>query len=346
MRYILTLTFLLFSIIGFAQKKIKEKDIYITEGKYYHNGIPLNGIYKVKFSKPNDHFSEIANYTNGIKNGNAQKLRFNKLEEEGNYINNKKEGIWKEYLYSTKSLEKISNYKNGIKEGLEIVFGPFSYTDSLFYINGVQDGIQIRNEKYKGRTETVYQNGTIISSESHDKDGNLKERCVYRGGKRCANYVRGYKGKQRVTYTDSIYTTKEIKTFKRYLNDSLQFHIKVKHEGNLYILYYLENKLHMLDEILVYKPRFYMNSVFDSVCQSIDNTLNENLFLYNDFNRCSIYTIILDKCDYYIYRLNNDGRSFYKSKYHYFEGAGDILPGCVEDRQQNNVKLPNIGYDN
>lgn len=91
-------------------------------------------------------------------------------------MNNMREGVWKTYYHFNGKLNKISKYSNNIKEGLEIVYN-HSSEDSLFYVNEELDGIQINNDKYKGRTEISYDKGSIIASFRHTTKGRLEEEC-------------------------------------------------------------------------------------------------------------------------------------------------------------------------
>jgi len=345
MKFKLIFLILLFSVTSFAQKKIKQKDIACIDNIYYYKDEPLNGTYKIQFSKPNKHFSEIADYVNGVKEGDARMLWRNNLRKEGIYKNNKKEGEWKTYAYHKKNIEEITNYKNGIKEGLEVVYNKYGHSivDSLFYKNGKLDGIQIRNERYKGRTETLYKNDTIISSILYDTNGQLKESCKYNNyqeeNKRCAIYVKKQIGNQLLIYTDSTLSGSDKKILKRYLNDSLQFQVKIIQKEKIYILYYEKNELRMMDEIYSYDNYFVADMIFHSLCYKVKEYAYQSFFAYDDF-RCSIYTLILDKPDYYIYRQNSDKNTFSKYRHGYFEGSGDMLPGCVEDKIKDKSELP------
>ena len=59
---------------------------------------------------------------------------------EGNYINGKKDGLWKEYIASIRSkpffwnLNKTSEFQNNMKNGKEVWFEPFSKDTMMIFL--------------------------------------------------------------------------------------------------------------------------------------------------------------------------------------------------------------------
>lgn len=352
MKYILISLMILLPLFLFAQKKINEKDIYFShKSLYLYKEKPLNGTYKVKFSNPNSNFSEIATYKNGVKEGRAQKLRFDKLEEEGYYFNNKKEGIWKKFFFKDSRLEKVTRYEKGIKQGLELEYGLFSSVDSLYYVDGVLDGIQINTHKYKGRTETLYNNGTIISSVMYNTKGWLEEVCDYISPngeeKRCVRYKYINTKDDEAIIIDSIYINHHVATLKRYQGNKIQYGIRIQktsEENKDFITYYDKDK-----RVAIVEINSGNNSLFNtaSLLELINSQIQYNGFNYihgYDFMCTAFLFIFDDQSLTYIYRLQEDG-TFSKYKGKEISGSGDdMLPGCTEELIEKNAEIPKIKY--
>jgi antitoxin component YwqK of YwqJK toxin-antitoxin module len=184
---LITLTWLAFSVTGISQASVKDTLFNQTDvnglkqgywKKYYPNGKLM---YKA-FFKDNKPVGIMHRY---FDNGNLQalmnfdktgktraKLYFDngKIAAEGNYINSKKDSIWKYYSYYTHAIVAVENYVKGIKEGL---------SKRYFENGGISEELEWKNDKKNGEWKQYFPSGTVQSTGSYKDDKLNGEYKVY-----------------------------------------------------------------------------------------------------------------------------------------------------------------------
>lgn len=92
-------------------------------------GQPLHGNYELKFNR---YQYEQSTFINGLKCGETKTFRNKKLAEIGKYKNDLREGKWN-YYYPNGDLWKITNYENGLREGIEKIFNKGNMIQTNIY---------------------------------------------------------------------------------------------------------------------------------------------------------------------------------------------------------------------
>lgn len=115
------------------------------------------------------------NYLNEKRDGIWKTYYINKnLKSKGAYTEDKKEGIWLEY-YENGVLEKEVNYSNGKKEGLMKVYQRENVLKArVNYKDGKEDGVaEYYDEQGQIELKVNYKNGKEDGALEHYKDGQL-----------------------------------------------------------------------------------------------------------------------------------------------------------------------------
>lgn len=110
----------------------------------------------------------------------------NKKMSEGNYIDKKKEGIWKIYHFDGQTVMAEESYKNDKLHGIRKAFyASGNISEEVEYKNGIEDGItnQYAENGVKIK-ETQYKNGSLDGKLIiRDVEGNITDEAKYVNGK-------------------------------------------------------------------------------------------------------------------------------------------------------------------
>ncbi len=141
----------------------------------------------------------------------STKIYYNngELAAEGKYINQQKDSIWTSYSYYSKKITATDSYKNGLKNGLSIMYyEDGKITEKQSYINGVKEGISeqyfpnsnlkqsliYKNGRPEGEYKSYYVNGALYSKgsfknglkngkwEFYNEDGKSKQSMGFTNG--------------------------------------------------------------------------------------------------------------------------------------------------------------------
>ena len=153
----------------------------------------LEGAYKYYY--PNGELNYIENYKRGKIEGELLVYYNNgKLLRSGQFANQKRTGIWKDF-YSNGKLDSEYNYLEGELDGKFIeysIFGPIY--KSRNYNKGKLDGTVVEND-YTGNkmVEYVVKNDKFLRIISYEKNGNEKEKFIWKNGSGKITYYNIYR---------------------------------------------------------------------------------------------------------------------------------------------------------
>jgi antitoxin component YwqK of YwqJK toxin-antitoxin module len=227
------------------QKQFLE-DLFLTqkEEKILQNQ-RLEELNKPKYNPAIELSFEHYNY---IKNGLYKRYFKNeKLESEGSYLNNTKNGEWKEYDSNTGRILLIENYKGNLKDGNFKKFVGDIVIEEGVYKNDLMNGewtFRDINGNLKGKGSFINGNGTDLGKTGIPKNGRDGQWILYNANGKIEdeiNYIKGVINGQRKSYFENGLLSQELNYSEGLLNGSYKkYHPngKLEVEGT-----YFNNKL-------------------------------------------------------------------------------------------------------
>lgn len=199
------------SQVGLGQKKFTKIDLEQTvykNGKtcWESSGEPLNGKFAIKM---NPYQVNKEQFVDGLKNGECSIYRKKKLAEKGFYLNNLREGI-RIYYNEDGSLQKTSNYKNGLQDSTELIYYNKKIVEVLMYKKNHLNGWTTRywyTNPNKIEEKVFYDDDKIIKRIQTEEVDDLN-----------------------FTIVDSLFydENKQLSLKKIFIEDSLQMQIRIR----------------------------------------------------------------------------------------------------------------------
>jgi antitoxin component YwqK of YwqJK toxin-antitoxin module len=126
---------------------------------YFRNNHPVGELMRYF---PNGNKMAVMNFCESGINAKATLFyQDGTLAAEGNYVNEKKDSVWRYYSYYDNRLASIETWNNGIKHGVS----------SVFYENGkVSESVWYKNDSRNGPWRQYYENGSIRTETLFDND--------------------------------------------------------------------------------------------------------------------------------------------------------------------------------
>jgi antitoxin component YwqK of YwqJK toxin-antitoxin module len=109
------------------------------------------------------------------------------IQSQGPILNDKKDGVWREYSNGNGQLTKVIEYKNGVVNGVNLSFGTNGMMASdEFIINGKPEGTRtLMNNMGRVRAIENYKNGDLHGSKkTFYDDGKIQEEGNWKNGQR------------------------------------------------------------------------------------------------------------------------------------------------------------------
>lgn len=238
---------------GFAYEVMPNgysKEFYLKNGKY-------DGNYKLYSER--GYISMTTHYINGVEHG--EKISYSdsvpyQISSRVNFVNGKEEGL--QYRYDTKNgnLTTISNYKNGLNDGIEKFFyesgkiwainkyeNGLTLSCTMFYENGNPMGeiqfIYSDDMKLKYRNELINQDINSLIFINYKRSDNKKGKILYINGNLKSEYD-----------LDAEKAKGVIITYKK--NNTKEYEIIFKNKNEIYGYGYTDNKQYVMSEAEIY----------------------------------------------------------------------------------------------